>query len=235
MKDEKYWTKRDYKRLLYLLWQFIFGLPKSFIFNIKYLGLRGLKLPVILSYKVKLKKMSGKVIIPDNAKFASIKLGFTAAEVFDNRKLSLIWINDGIVKFNGSAGIHNGMNIRVYGKLVFGNSFHSSSTGKIICYKQIVFGEDVLLGWDVEIVDGDAHKIYINNSYKLKQINPNKDIFIGNRVWIGSNCKIFKGSMIGNDIVIAANSIITKPITNNNCIIGGNPIRIIKEDIYWKV
>lgn len=235
MKDEMYWKKTNYKRIFYLGFQLIFGLPKSLIFNIKYLGLRGFKLPIVLSYKVKLKKMSGKVIIPKNAKFASIKLGFTAAEVFDNKKLSFVWINDGIIEFKGRAGIHNGTSIRSYGKLVFGDAFNTSSTAKIICYEQIVFGDNVLLGWDVEIVDGDAHKIYSNNCDKQERINMNKKIIIGNRVWIGANCKIFKGIIVGDDVVIAANSIVTKSITNNNCIIGGNPIRILKNDIYWEV
>ncbi|WP_299057931.1 DapH/DapD/GlmU-related protein [uncultured Polaribacter sp.] len=96
-------------------------------------------------------------------------------------------------------------------------------------------------------------------SYKArldKSINP-KGIYIGNNTWvlanslilthdhlrglkldtrIGHNCVIgvdsiiMPGVTIGNHVVVGAGAIVTKNI-ESNCIVVGNPARVIKKDI----
>lgn len=233
--DDQYWQRKSFKEQVYLLWQMIFGLPKSLIFNIKYFGVKGLKLPIVLSYKVRLQKLSGKVVIKSPLKTGMIRLGFTAPENYDNGKLSFIWVNDGLVKFNGNASMRNGVSMRIYGKLTLGSHFYISAPAKIICYKNIEFGDDVLIGWDFEVVDGDAHKIYNQDDMEGERLNEDNSVKIGNRVWFGANCKVLKGVTLGNDVVVGANSIIIKSVDCNNCVIGGNPMRILRQNIVWKV
>lgn len=43
-----------------------------------------------------------------------------------------------------------------------------------------------------------------------------EDIYIGDRVWIGANCTILKGTRIGNDSVIAAGSTVKGEIPANS-------------------
>lgn len=93
--------KKSFNTYVYLVWQVFWGFPKTLLFNIKYFGIKGLKFPVVLSYKVKLSKLSGKVRINASKKFGMIKLGFTTPETYGNGKLSFIWVNSGIVEFNG--------------------------------------------------------------------------------------------------------------------------------------
>lgn len=233
MHDDAYWKKRDILKLISLIISVVLGLPKTVIFNLKYFGIKGLCFPVILSNKVKLKKLKGTVLLPNRISFGMVKIGLPAAEMFDNNILSTIWINDGIVKFEGTAGIHNGTCIRNYGELIIGNQFHTSSTAMIICYKKIKICENVLLGWNVEIVDGDAHKIYaIGTDTRL---NNDKEICIGCNVWIGSNTTILKGVSLPDNCVIAAGTLLLRSIECGDSIIGGNPTRILKNNIEWKV
>lgn len=233
--DDNYWKKRDISLTLLMVFQAIVGLPKSIIFNLHYFGIKGLSLPVLCSSNVKLTKMRGKVVISPNIKTAGIKLGFTNSEMFKFEKKRLNWINDGLIEFRGKAGIHSGSIIRNYGHLIFGADFHVSSPSTIICYKKIQFGDDVLIGWNCEFMDGDAHKVFRIDSDGKERLNIDKSIKIGNHVWVASGVRVLKGSSTGNNTIIASGSILTKPFTDNNVVIGGNPARILKKDVDWKV
>lgn len=54
------------------------------------------------------------------------------------------------------------------------------------------------------------------------------DTVIGNDVWIGQNVTFMPGIKIGNGVIIAANSVVTKDIPDYY-IAGGNPAKIIKK------
>lgn len=234
-KDESYWRKPNPTRKISILLQVVLGLPKTIWFNLHYFGLKGLNLPVLLSNKVKIKKLKGIVSINSTYHFGMIKLGFTAPEMYDNNKLSFVWINDGFIEFKDTATMSNGVVVRVYGYLTIGSNFRISSPAKLVCYKKISFGDDVLIGWDCEIIDGDAHKIYDVADYEgINRLNVNKEIVVGDRVWLAAGAKILKGVEIENDTVVAAGTVLTKSIECSNCIIGGSPNRVLRENIMWK-
>lgn len=58
-----------------------------------------------------------------------------------------------------------------------------------------------------------------------------KDTYIGKRCFIGSNAIIMCGVKIGDEVVVGSGAIVTKDIPSN-CIVAGNPARIIKENIH---
>ena len=55
-----------------------------------------------------------------------------------------------------------------------------------------------------------------------------KGIVVGNDVVIGMNSVILKGVHIGNRSIVAANSLVTKDVPDD-CIVGGNPAKIIRK------
>ena len=57
-----------------------------------------------------------------------------------------------------------------------------------------------------------------------------KPVTIGNSVWIGGRAVIAPGVTIGNNVVIAAGAVVVKDVPDN-VVVGGNPARIIKENI----
>lgn len=64
----------------------------------------------------------------------------------------------------------------------------------------------------------------------LRHKHPKFDAFgkviIGDYVYIGSNSLIMPGVTIGNNVLIAAGSVVTKSIPDG-CVVGGNPARYI--------
>ena len=90
----------------------------------------------------------------------------------------------------------------------------------IWCFKQIEIGNNVRIGANTLITDGDAHQ-------DDPRSGRNKPIFIEDNVWIGANVVVKKGVTIGRNSVIGMNSVVTKDIPAN-CIAIGNPCVVVK-------
>lgn len=58
-----------------------------------------------------------------------------------------------------------------------------------------------------------------------------KDTYIGRRCFIGANAIIMCGVTIGDEVIVGSGAIVTKDVPPN-CIVAGNPAKIIKEGIY---
>ncbi|WP_212667546.1 acyltransferase [Gottfriedia acidiceleris] len=208
------------------------AIPKTIYFNFRYFKFRtAIKMPVLISHNVRLLKTKGKVIIENsNPTLFDIRIGFGDVGIFDKQRSRTIWENSGVIIFKGRASIGHGSKISVAGLLEIGNNFRISAESSIVCFKQISIGHDVLMSWETLIMDTDFHII---KNHKDEIINNDKEIIIGNKVWIGCRCTILKGTIIGDGNVVAANSVVTANYNNENSIIGGNPIRTLKDKIYW--
>ena len=56
------------------------------------------------------------------------------------------------------------------------------------------------------------------------------ETFIGKRCFIGANAIIMAGITIGNSVIVGAGAIVTKDVPSN-CIVVGNPARVIQQNI----
>lgn len=63
----------------------------------------------------------------------------------------------------------------------------------------------------------------------LSKAAPGKDINIGKDCWIGMNCMILPGVELGEHTIVGAGSVVTKSFPQGNCVIAGNPAKVIKE------
>jgi len=57
------------------------------------------------------------------------------------------------------------------------------------------------------------------------------DTTIGDNVFIGINSIILPGVTITNNIIVATGSVVTKDFLEPYCIIGGNPAKVIKQNV----
>lgn len=109
-------------------------------------------------------------------------------------------------------------------------TIESAQLAAVEDYSFITIGEDCMLSNGIRIITTDSHNVIDLESGK--RINPAKNVIIGNHVWIGANCTINKGVSIGDNAIIAGNSVVTHNVPANT-IVGGIPARVIKENITW--
>ena len=108
------------------------------------------------------------------------------------------------------------------------------------------FGSNIYANYNLTMVD-DGH-IYVGDWVKFGpnvtvataghplqpelRIDPalqfNKDVHIGNNVWIGAGAVLLPGVTIGENSVIGAGSVVTKDIPANVVAVG-NPCRVLRE------
>ncbi|MFY0761457.1 DapH/DapD/GlmU-related protein [Metabacillus dongyingensis] len=85
----------------------------------------------------------------------------------------------------------------------------------IVIHKRAIIGENCVINAGVTI-GGTSHK------YEVP--------IIGDNVLIGTGAKIIGPVHVGNNVVIGANAVVSKDVPSN-CVIVGNPGKIIKTDI----
>jgi acetyltransferase-like isoleucine patch superfamily enzyme len=159
-----------------------------------------------------------------------IQIGFGEVYTFDQHRSRTMWCVDGTVIFEGSAHIGHGSKIHVGGDLTIGKDFVMTAESQITCNHKITFGSGVLVSWECLFMDNDFHKIMVDR----KVVNHPRPISIGNHVWFGCRCTVLKGAEIGDNVVVAATSTVTARHNQPNTVIGGSPVRVLKESVEWE-
>lgn len=90
----------------------------------------------------------------------------------------------------------------------------------------ITIGSNTTISSDVMIID-HHHSFSEHNKNHLLQDLIGEKVEIGDNCFVGAGSKIFPGVKIGNNTIIGANSLVNKSFSGN-CIIAGNPAKIIK-------
>lgn len=216
------------------LLKYTISLPKSIYFNFRVLPfMQALKFPFLVAYNVKLLTLKRNIIeFSDGTKLkpVSVAIGFNGTEEIAPQR-ALLNLKCGKIIFNGSAYFGEGCIIGVSngGRLVFGKNFSANKNFFVSCNKEIVFGPDCMLGWNVHLFDATGHIIYHNSVVKESF----KRIHIGNHVWICAESHILKGAFIPDNSVIAYSSIVTKEFKNTNSLYGGVPAKELQNNIQW--
>lgn len=191
-----------------------------------------LKFPVLIYKNVKLSRMAGKITINTSVRSGLLAIGRRNIGTLDHKHVRSIWEVRGEVILDGKVSLGSGSRISVASDAVlrFGDNFSMTGNSSIVCQKNISFGNDCLLSWDILVMDSDFHKILNSQG---ETINAPSPICIGNHVWIGCRCTILKGVQVADHSVIAAGAVITKILPYTHSIYGGNNLKL-KSDIDWK-
>jgi acetyltransferase-like isoleucine patch superfamily enzyme len=102
------------------------------------------------------------------------------------------------------------------------NPLGYSANSYIQATNGIKIGSNVIHAVGLTIITSNHH---INNFTKYTE---NKPVIIGDNCWLGANVTILPSVELGNHIIVAAGSIVTKSFLDDNCIIAGIPAKIIK-------
>lgn len=180
---------------------------------------------------MKIKKKSILQNLSALVRYYMIKLYFRSrfrinALSYIGSSLRIFIYKAGNITVNGKIHILDNVELQSAGQINFGNGCSINSYSRIVALEKISLGERVVLAQFVTIVDHDHSTKIINGKLNVEKIETSP-IYIGNYVWIGDKATITKGVSIGDNVVIAANSVVTKDIPSN-CIAGGIPAKVIK-------
>lgn len=123
-------------------------------------------------------------------------------------------------------------NVRIGKNSTFGNhvEFHGNMGNSIL------IGNDCMIANDVEFLACEGYTIYdvISGHCNNYGINQSKENFITlkDHVWVGKDSYLLRGAYLNNGSIVGAKSVV-KTFVPNNCIVAGNPGRVIKSDIIW--
>lgn len=81
--------------------------------------------------------------------------------------------------------------------------------------KGVHIGDDTYIAFDASILSHDMSRLV------------HKDVRIGERCFIGARSIILPGVTIGDEVVVAAGSVVTKDVPSNS-LVAGNPAKVLR-------
>lgn len=125
-----------------------------------------------------------------------------------------------------------------YAQIVIGKGFTTEFDYIMIAlpYTEIRFGDDCMISRRVSVQSNDGHDIFDvktgQNTNATEEIARTRKIIVGNHVWIGQGATVLYNTNICDGSIVGTKSLV-KGVFPNNCIIAGNPARLIRKDIAW--
>lgn len=101
-------------------------------------------------------------------------------------------------------------------------NFHMTGNYFQALNAKLIIGSGSLIAPGVGLVTANHNPDDINSHLD------GKDIILGEKCWIGMNSVILPGVVLGDHTVVGAGSVVTKSFPEGNCIIAGNPARVIR-------
>ncbi len=124
------------------------------------------------------------------------------------------------------------------GKIKIGKYCYIGKNSQIDACVEVKIGNYCMISNNVLIQDHNSHPVkkiqrrrqLINLQKKPTNVyeSDTKKVVIGEDVWICTDSTILKGVTIGSGSIIAASAVVTKNVPSN-CIVAGNPAKIVKK------
>lgn len=99
----------------------------------------------------------------------------------------------------------------------------------ITAKKKITIGDNTMIAPNVIVVDSDFHiPNNLEQRHNLDCSDYDKEVCIGNNVWLGMNAIILKGVNIGDNSIVAAGSVVVRDVPAG-VVVAGNPAKVVKQ------
>lgn len=123
-------------------------------------------------------------------------------------------------------------------EISIGDNFCNSSTMELYAggdkNMNLTIGNDCMFSRDIVIYAHDGHNIFNKDTQEVIN-NPKNSVTIGNHVWLGHGTHILKNTIIPNNTIVGAKSVVTKTFDEEYTIIAGNPAKLVKKNTTWKL
>lgn len=115
--------------------------------------------------------------------------------------------------------------------ITIGNHCCIGEYNHITACNKITIGDGLLTGRYVIISDnshGGLSEEEASIQPLFRELKSKGEVVIGNNVWLGDKVAVLSGVHIGNNVIVAANAVVTKDLPND-CVVAGVPGRVIKQ------
>ena len=138
----------------------------------------------------------------------------------------------------GESGFINGLEIAIQGndnQIYIGKNIFILDDTRfyVVDGSRLTIGDSCMFSDRIDIRTTDNHSII--DCTTLERINYEKDVIIGNNVWVGTRVNILKGTILSDWCIVGAGSVVTGKQFACNTIIAGNPAVEVKNNIKWKM
>lgn len=215
------------------IFSLIISLPITLYVNFRCLPFRtAVKLPIFVGYHTHIDKLSKKIAFGCEPSTFMVRIGWGGTEGRETGKRNFLHLNENAsIQFNGRCTMSSGISLILdLGKLEIGENFYCNKNCTISCNDRIVIGDNALLGWNVELLDSDNHKVIHQKKPEARNHGPIK---IGNHVWVAAFSHILKNSTIPDGSIVAYHSVVTRQFEGEKLLLGGFPAKVIEEQIEW--
>lgn len=114
--------------------------------------------------------------------------------------------------------------------ITIGNHCSIGEYNHITACNKITIGDGLLTGRYVIISDnghGGLSEEEAGIAPQKRDLKSKGEVVIGNNVWLGDKVAVLSSVHIGNNVIVAANAVVTKDMPSN-CIVAGVPAKVIK-------
>lgn len=124
---------------------------------------------------------------------------------------------NGVPSIIGIKNLELGMDVSINGNVT------------IQCSGGVQIGDRVTISRGTTILTaGLDTENYIENSKRKYRDHIIRKVVVGEGTWLAANVLVCPGARIGNNCIVAAGSVVAKDCSENNCIYGGVPAKMIK-------
>ncbi|MDD2839964.1 MAG: acyltransferase [Rickettsiales bacterium] len=176
------------------------------------------------------KKIEGLTVkINGNNNIVKIEmpLGKSVIKIFGNSDNNEIFIHKNI------KGI---INIGLHGE---NNKFEIGENTSIVSISIYLINNICKIGKNCMISDnvtiwGDGHSVIDVKTNKVLNL-PKTPILIGDNVWLGERVTLTKNALVPDNCIVGVASVVAKKFDEVNCVLAGNPAKVVKTGIAWDV
>ena len=228
---------------------FILNQSKRKAFRQRYLiDKRAFLLPVSITgnnNKIIIIKNGKEYFLKNGDKLFGIKLKITGNNntvkliypiKFNGSTIEIIYSNNAYVEVNPSPqadGLHISMAYGNNQKIIIGeNTTFCGLKITAPSNSSCIIGKNCMFAEFVKCWCGDCHMIMDKTTGEL--LNPDPEaLVIGNHCWIGESSRLLKNTILPDNTIVAACSVVTKNFKQENMIIGGTPAKILRKNVVW--
>lgn len=211
----------------------IINFIRSLYFNFRYLPFnQAINMPVWITTNFRVNGLKRGQLILYQPIHKSVLLGVWGSPGLQQMHGELLFSKNSHLILHGFTVISQGSVLRIDcgATIELGKDFYCNKNCFFRASKDIVFGDDCLVGWNVQINTSDGHIILHDGEKKISD----QPINIGKHVWLCSNIIVTKGVSIADGCIVAQGAVVAKTITENNAMVGGIVAKVISKNIEWR-